>query len=501
VSGSGSGSLSGETPRYADVVVVGAGSSGAVAAARLSEDESREVVLIEAGPDFPAEASDPPAFLVGGSTMGENFAGAGAATPDLDWGYWSEPVVGERRVRLHRGRLVGGSSMVNGCVAVRAAPDDFAEWERLGARGWGWEDVVGHYERVEREVPIRTYPPETWQPVEHAFSEGFMELGFRPVAHINAPDSWDGVVGAWPQCRRNEVRMGTLVTHVRPARARANFNIVDRALVERILIDGDRATGVRYIRDGAAAEIEAGEVILSAGAYGSPAVLQRSGIGPAGVLEAAGVPIVAELPVGEGLRDHPQCLFIVHAPPALARMCGPSFTVVARGENYWSFPLPLDEERGVIGVAFGLGVQEPRGTVAIRSADPRQSPVIDHGYREVLGSNLFDRAWSDFNDLCRTDAWQRRGAGGGDLDSTLEAALRERLGTAFHASCSCAIGAVVDPELAVFGIEGLRVADASAFPANTTNNPNLTCLMVGDRVASFVAGARPVLEAEPESVV
>lgn len=495
-----SGSGSGEPPRYADVVVVGAGTSGAVAAARLSEDESREVVLIEAGPDFPDEASDPPAFLVGGSTMGENFAGGGPATPALDWGYWSEPVVGERRVRLYRGRLVGGSSMVNGCVAVRAAPDNFAEWERLGARGWGWDDVVGHYERVEQEVPIRTYTPETWQPVEHAFSEGFTELGFRPVADINAPDSWGGVVGAWPQNRRNEIRMGTLVTHVRHARARPNFTIVDRALVDRVLIDRDSATGVRYVRDGAVAELEAGEVILSAGAYGSPAVLQRSGIGPPHVLEAAGVPIVADLPAGEGLRDHPQCLFIVHAPPALARMCGPSFTVVARGAGYWSFPLPLDEESGVIGVAFGLDVQEPRGSVTIRSADPAQPPLIDHHYRDVLGSDAFATAWSDFNDLCRTNAWRRRGAGGGDLDSTLAAALRERLGTAFHASCSCAIGEVVDPELAVFGIEGLRVADASAFPANTTNNPNLTCLVMGDRAASFVARERPLVEAQPESV-
>src|SRR5262249_53835691 len=169
------------------------------------------------------------------------------------------------------------------------------------AHGWGWDDVVSHYQRVESEVPIRTYTPESWQPVEHAIAEGFAELGFRAVADINAPDAWGGVVGAWLQNRRNEVRMGTLVTHVRPAPARPNFHVVDRALVDRVLIDHGRATGVRFIRDGAAAEIEAGEVIVSGGAYGSPAVLQRSGIGPAWVLEAAGVPVVADLPVGEGL--------------------------------------------------------------------------------------------------------------------------------------------------------------------------------------------------------
>ncbi len=246
---------------------------------------------------------------------------------------------------------------------------------------------------------------------------------------------------------------------------------------------------MRYIRDGRVEEIEADTVIVAAGSYGSPALLQRSGVGPAAVLKAAGVAPIVDLPVGEGLRDHPQCLFVAHVPPALARMCGPGFAVVARGEGYWSFPLPLDEERGIVGVAFGLGVQEPRGTVAIQNADPTRAPAIDHGFSEVLASDAFAVAWRDFTALCRTRAWRRRGVGGSD--SSLADALGERLGTAFHPASSCAIGAVVDPQLAVLGVDGLRVADASVFPANTTNNPNLTCLMVGDRVASFVAGESP----------
>jgi len=472
-------------PSEADVVVVGAGSSGAVAAARLAQEPSRRVVLLEAGPDFPAEEADPPAFLVGGNLIGGGFTGAGAATPDLDWGYWSEPVIRGRRVRLHRGRVVGGSSMINGCVAVRAAPADFARWEALGASGWSWQEMVPFYELVEAAVPIRNYERAAWLPFQHVFVEGFEELGFAFAPDMNAPGAWGGVVGAWPQNRRNEIRQGTLVTHVRAARRCPNFSLVDRALADRVLLDGPRAIGVRYIRDGRALQIRASEVILCAGAYGSPAILQRSGIGPAAALAGAGVAQVAELPVGAGLLDHPQTLFLAAGPPALARMAGPGFAVVARGENYWSFPLPLDEETGMLGVAFALGVQEPRGSVRIASADPTAAPLIDHRYREVMGTPLFARAWDDFTALCAGEAWSRAGVRLAEGPMGLAGALRERLGTAFHPASTCAIGRVVDPQLRVLGFDGLRVGDASVFPDNTTNNPNLTCLAVGERVAAF----------------
>ena len=242
------------------------------------------------------------------------------------------------------------------------------------------------------------------------------------------------------------------------------------------------------MRDGRPHELRAGEVILCAGAYGSPAILQRSGIGPASWLAGAGVRQVAELPVGDGLLDHPQTLFLAQGPPALARMAGPGFAVVARGENYWSFPLPLDEETGLLALAFGLGVQEPRGSVRIASADPTAAPLIDHRYRDVLESGLFARAWADFTALGASAAWARAGVRLAEGPAGLAGALRDRLGTAYHPASTCAIGRVVDPQLRVLGIDGLRVGDASVFPDNVTNNPNLTCLAVGERVASFASG-------------
>lgn len=467
------------------MVVIGAGTSGATLASRLSDDPARTVLLVEAGPDFPSEAVEPPALVVGGNLLGGHFAGSGAATPEQDWGYYGQPFAGGRRVHLVRGKLVGGSSMVNGCVAVRGKPSDFDDWEALGATGWSWSDVEPFFEAVEREVPIKRYPRSRWQPFHRTFADGFAELGYREVEDINAPDAWGRVIGAWPQNRHNEIRQGTLVTYVRRARGRENFSVLDRATVDRVNISEGRVTGVRYLRDGELRELEADMVIVAGGSYGTPPILLRSGVGPAEDLRELGIEVHADLPVGLGLRDHPQTMFEFEVDPEQAEIWGPGFAVVARGEGWWSFPLVMDEA-GTMAIAFALTSQEPQGFVKLASADPADNPIIQHNTQRVIDDNMFDQAFGDFRELCATSVFRAAGARGGDLDRPLIDTLNERLATAFHPSSSCAIGRVIDERLRVYGIEGLRVCDASIFPTDITNNTNLTCFMVGERAAALI---------------
>ncbi len=472
-----------------DVVVVGAGSSGGTVAARLSEDPACEVVLVDAGPDFPDEATTPPEFVTGGALFGEGGAGSGPPTPDLDWQYASEELPG-RRIPLRRGRMVGGTSMANGCVAVRGRPEDFARWVDAGAVGWGWDDVVPYYELVEREIPIRTYPEDLWLPIQRAFVEACVELEFRRVDDFNTPDAWDGVVGAWPRNRRNEIRQGSLVTYIRAARPRSNFRILDRALVDRVLHDGRRVSGIAWIdASGRRHELRARRVVLCAGAYGSPPILLRSGIGPAEELRALGVEPSFDLPVGQGVMEHPGVRFVVPVSAAYARGGWPALAVAARGDGWWGIPGSFDEERGLAWLGFFLAlVDGPDGNVRLASAAPDAAPRIEHGYASVIDSGGFDRVREAFRALLATDALRATGAADPQAEVPFTARLREAVGTGTHPAGGCAIGKVVDARLQVLGLDGLSVADASVFPRHVSNNPNLTCHMVGEAAAAILRG-------------
>lgn len=497
-----------QTLEQFDVVVVGSGSGGGVVAARLSEDDRCRVLLLEAGPDFPQEPPLQPLFTVSGERSWYP-----SGMPEFDWWLWNESQPNGHRVRLPRGKLVGGTSMVNSTIAARPAPSDLDGWARRGCPGWDARSLGPYFRRIETDldfpddpghgrdgpIRIRRYPRAHWAPINESFLQASIEIGFRSVADLNADDSHAGVVGAFPHSRHREERQGTLTTYLRAARHRPNLTIRAESLVDRVLIESGRARAVRYLSGGTAYEVRAGEVVVAAGVYGTPAILQRSGIGLAEELRALRIPVVMDLPVGHGLRDHPACSFNMRSA-SLASLHGRLIATELRsaansvGETEFHIhPMPIDEEAGTASFFAYLSRSEARGTVGIRSSDPAEPPAIDHRYLSGADDlRRFRDAWEVCRALVASGPFRTAGAVA-DAPAA-EAALERGLVSAHHQSGGCQMGpsdgtTVVDPNLRVHGIDGLRIADASVFPDTIMHNSNLTTFVIGEVAADLIRGA------------
>ena len=489
-----------------DVVVVGGGSAGCVAAARLSSTGRLQVLLVEAGPDYVDIGDLPP-----------DVADPSAPTTDHDWGFVSEPDDSGRVVPLPRGRLMGGCSATNGAFLVRGWPDDYDGWAASGNPGWSFADLLPCFRDLESDavvdegwhgrsgpVPVQRASYDELSPLQRAFVDSAGAAGHPVVLDHNRPGAIG--VGALPRNVRDGLRMSTALTHLAPARERANLTVRSGTVVDRVELSGTRAVGVRLANGEL---VEAGRVLLAAGAYGSPAILLRSGIGPPAELAHHGIEVRADLPgVGAGLADHPLMGVDLPTSPGFT---GPRFQTLLTLRSAYAdpdgppdlhlFPAgPFDDAAsptgGVFGIVTGLLSPTSRGRVRLRSADPDDPPRIDAAFlrtaedvRRMVEATRHARRLArtpPLADFVRGSELAPGPAVADDDEDGLAASIRARVGSYHHPVGTCAMGAVVDARGAVHGTDGLWVADASVMPSLPAANTNLTAMVIGDRIASWL---------------
>jgi choline dehydrogenase len=504
-----------------DVVIVGGGPAGCVLANRLTEDAGRTVALVEAGPDYgpdpyrwPAELRDP-----------------GIIGPDLhSWGYTLAGRPADRPLALHRARVVGGTSAINGCLWLRGSAADYDGWAALGNPGWSFDDLLPYFRKAEADpmggplhgtdgpVPVDRAPDATLPGVALAFAAAARALGFPWIDDLNGDPEQRPGVGPGPKNVAGDVRMSAAFTYLGAARPRPNLTLVTNALVDRVVVEEGRAAGVR-MADGS--EVRGREVVLCAGAYGSPAILLRSGIGPAADLRALGIPVVADRSgVGANLHDHPM-VQLVNADgmpvlavtpdaspqrPAFARRIVKARSSQAVDEiDLHIYPFVfLDEARGRWVFLLNASLQRAtsRGTVRLTSPDPEAPLEIDHNYLAEPGEldaccdglQLAARLAATEPLASATEPVPGDAPDWADRDQVREW-VRSTVGTTFHPSSTCRMGpaddpaAVVDHEGRVRGVEGLRVADASIFPTGPRANLHCTVVAVAEKLADAMRHA------------
>ncbi len=493
-------------------------------ATRLSENPNRNVLLLEAGPDYPDLEKLPDDLKYGytprASEMGAphnwSFTGLGSSTQ-------SEPMA------VPRGRVVGGTSAINGQVFLRGVPEDYDRWASWGNDEWKFIDVLPYFRKLETDtdirddfhgfdgpVPVRRHKREAWLPLQEAFYAASAAAGFPETYDHNHPDSTG--VGPLPMNNPNGVRMSTALTYINPNRHRLNLTIRANVQVRRILFDGQRATGLRVRSGGEEFTLEGALIVLCAGAIASPQILMLSGLGPAAHLKYIGIPLVKDVPgVGQNLRDHPLVPVRVKTKPGFSLdPNAPRIQTVlrytasgssARNDmqilpSSFSTPLggdPFAEE----GIRFTcmMELANSSGEILLNSADPDDQPYINCHYlddlwdrermREAVRMSLEFMRHNAFNEIVDVTISPTEK----DLssDDALDAWMLENVNIGQHLSGTCKMGpaadpmAVVDQYGRVHGIEALRVADASIMPDVIRANTNLTTIMIGERVADWIA--------------
>ncbi len=529
-----------------DFIIIGSGSAGSVMANRLSEDGTHSVLVLEFGGSDRGPFIQMPSAL--SYPMNMNM---------YNWGFESEPEphLDGRRLATPRGKVMGGSSSINGMVYVRGHARDFDTWEEMGAKGWGFRHVQPYFKRMENahggeegwrgtDGPMHVKRGRRLNPLYKAFVQAGAEAGY-PVTYDYNGHQQEGF-GAMEMTVHNGLRWSAANAYLRPALKRSNVKLVTRAHVNRVLLEGRRAVGVEYMVGGETIVAKArGDVVIAASSINSPKILQLSGIGPPDVLKAAGIPVQHALPgVGENLHDHLEIYFQVESKEPITLysklnlfskgLIGLEWLLLRTGLGstnhfescgfirskagieypdieYHFLPAAMRYDGKAAFNAHGFQVHvgpmrtKSRGFVHARSSNPQQPPKILFNYM----SHADD--WEEFRacvrltrELFKQPSMQKyvgdeiQPGSAVVTDAQIDAFIRQHSESAYHPCGTCKMGAasdptaVVDETCKVIGIDGLRVADSSIMPQVTNGNLNAPTLMIGEKASDHILGREPL---------
>ena len=515
-----------------DYVIVGAGTAGCVLAARLTEDPDVTVQLLEAGgPDTAPEIRVPAMFPV-------------VFKSSLDWDLLGEPEpgLGSRRLYLPRGRVIGGSGSINAMIYLRGHRADFDGWAADGCTGWSYDEVLPYFKRSEDNErgedafhgvggPLSVSDSRSLTSFTDLMLEAAVQAGYEHIPDLNV-DRPEGV-SRFQLTQRNGLRCSTADAFLHPAEGRPNLEVVSGVFVERLVFEGDRAVGVELVRAGVRETVRAErEVIVSGGTYQSPVLLMLSGIGLAEELEPFGIAVRQELPVGRNLQDHCMVnvnyltdepgLFGIFTPENFALLesegRGPLTSNYPEGGGFFRTRPELDApdvefhfaaapffDEGLTpppdnGYAFGPVIVKPasRGKVMLRTPMADSKPRVLCNFlttEEDRGSMLAGvRIALEIASQPALRAIEREtlSAPASDSDADILDWAARASQTVYHPTSTCAMGAVVDPELRVYGVQGLRVVDASVMPTITRANTNAATIMIAEKAADLILGREPL---------